>query len=289
MQINDLIYPLLDRWVAEAEAGRLLPAAELCYDCPELLPEAEPEIAVLRQFHVLARPSASTSIEGRAAVETKADEPRVSVPVSPSLTPGSTFGRYQIIAELGRGGMGIVYKARDTQLGRDVALKVMRPDVAANPNSSERFLREARALAAVRHDHVVEVYDYGQLNGALFVTMPLLVGETLQARLDRQSLLPPDEVVRIGTELAEGLAAVHATRLIHRDLKPSNVRLEAPSGRVKLLDFGIARDSRASDRLTSPTRIVGTPAYMSPEQVNIWFSYSLLGTWQYNPSEGFYS
>jgi serine/threonine protein kinase len=176
--------------------------------------------------------------------------------------------RYQILGELGQGGMGIVYQARDRQLGRDVALKVLRPDLAANPSSAERFLREARALAAVRHDHVVEIYDYGQQNDVLFATMPLLSGETLETRLKRHSPLPPTEVIRIGAELAAGLDAVHDKGLIHRDLKPSNVWLETPSGRVKLLDFGLARDPQAEDRVTNPGAVTGTPAYMSPEQVN---------------------
>jgi formylglycine-generating enzyme required for sulfatase activity len=198
----------------------------------------------------------------------RSDELDLDGSLGPSLRPGSTFGRYEIIAVLGKGGMGVVYQARDPQLSRDVALKVMRPDVAAKPSSSDRFLREARALAAVRHDHVVEIYEYGELDGVRFVTMPLLAGEHLTARLDRQGALPAAEVVRIGMELAEGLAAVHEKALIHRDVKPSNVWLEAPNGRVKLLDFGLASDCGANDRLTRIGTLVGTPAYMSPEQVN---------------------
>ncbi|HMF14892.1 MAG TPA: protein kinase, partial [Gemmataceae bacterium] len=268
MQIDERLHPYLDRWVIEAEAGRLLSAAELGCEHPELLPELEREIAILRLFRNLAQPGASTSVEGRAAGETTSDEPDLDESLGPLLSPGSSFGRYEIIAVLDKGGMGVVYQARDSQLGRDVALKVMRPDVAAKSTSSDRFLREARALAALRHDHVVEIYDYGELDGVRFVTMPLLAGEHLKARLDRQGALPSAEVVRIGTELAEGLAAVHEKGLIHRDVKPSNVWLEAPNGRVKLLDFGLARDSGADDRVTRIGALVGTPAYMSPEQVN---------------------
>jgi serine/threonine protein kinase len=268
MQIDERLDPLLDRWVIEAEAGRLLSAAELGCEYPELLPELEREVAILRLFRNLAQPSASTSVEGRAAGETPSDEPDLDEALGPLPTPGSSFGRYGIIAVLGKGGMGVVYQARDTQLGRDVALKVMRPDVAAKPISSDRFFREARALAAVRHDHVVEIYDYGELEGVRFVTMPLLAGEHLKARLDRQGALLPAEVLRLGTQLAEGLAAVHEKGLIHRDLKPLNVWLEAPNGRVKLLDFGLARDAAADDRVTRIGALVGTPAYMSPEQVN---------------------
>jgi hypothetical protein len=268
MQTDERLMALLERWAAEAEEGRLLSAAELCRDCMDLLPEAERQVAVLRQFHLLARPEMATAVERETQRETTDSEPALATSGAALPDTGARFGRYEILAELGKGGMGIVYKARDRQLGREVALKVVRPDVAAKPSTSERFLREARALAAVRHDHVVEIYDYGERDGMRFVTMPLLAGETLETRLERRSPLPPAEVVRIGTELAAGLAAIHERGLIHRDLKPSNVWLEAPSGRAKLLDFGLARDPQADDGVTSPGSVAGTPAYMSPEQVN---------------------
>jgi serine/threonine protein kinase len=268
MQTDDRIYPLLDHWVAEADAGRLLPAAEVCRDCPELLPEAEREIAVLRQFHLLAQPSMSGTTEQHGKHETTHGHESDGVEFGTCLRVGTQFGRYEILAELGKGGMGIVYMARDTQLNREVALKVMRPDLATHTGAFDRFLSEARALAAVHHDHVVAIYDYGESNGMRFITMPLLAGESLETRLQRQNWLPPAEVVRIGVELADGLAAVHKQGLIHRDLKPSNVWLEAPSDRVKLLDFGLARESEAGDRLTRSGALVGTPAYMSPEQAN---------------------
>ena len=264
MPTDDRLLGLLERWVAESDAGRSLAVAELCGDCPDLLLEAERQIAVLRQFHALSQPPASTSVELRDQAETSTTPAPAP---SPGTLPvsGAMFGRYRIIDELGRGGMGIVYSARDTQLDREVALKVVRPDRAG---TTDRFLREARAMAAVRHDHAVEVYDYGEQDGVRFVAMPRLAGETLERRLKRQSPLPAAEVIRIGRELAEGLAAVHEKGLIHRDLKPSNIWLEAPHGRVILLDFGLARDPRADDGLTCPGALVGTLPYMSPEQVN---------------------
>jgi hypothetical protein len=268
MLTDERLYQVLERWVAEADAGRMLPVADLCRDCPDLLAEAERQVAVLRQFHVLSRPDAATSAEWQARVDTTPGTPARDAAPGPLPVAGTRFGRYQVLAELGRGGMGIVCKARDTQLDREVALKIVRPEVAATPTAADRFLREARALAAVRHDHVVEVYDYGEIDGVRFVAMPLLAGESLQTRLQQQSPLPAAEVVRIGRELADGLAAVHARGLIHRDLKPSNVWLEAPRGRVKLLDFGLARDPGAGDGVTCPGTVVGTPAYMSPEQAN---------------------
>jgi serine/threonine protein kinase len=267
MQIDERLHPLLDRWVIEAEAGRLLTAGELCLDAPELLPELEREVAVLRAFHALAQPSAASRVQGETSQDSTSDQSvRDGTPAS-FFDPGTTFGRYRITGELGQGGMGIVYNAFDTQLKRDVALKVMRQDVAANSSHPDRFVREARALAAVRHDHVVEIYDYGEKDGVRFVTMPLLAGETLKTRLE-QGALPAAEVVRIGAELADGLSAVHDKGLIHRDLKPANVWLERPNGRVKLLDFGLARDPGVEDRVTRPGALVGTLAYMSPEQAN---------------------
>jgi len=295
MLTDERLFQVLERWVAEAEAGRLLPVADLCRDCTDLLPEAERQIAVLRRFHVLARATMATTVEPGIDrlpppppiqvpdLELPSTNPRLSPsgqhedthisrppgPASPAAIPGlPAVPGYEILGELGRGGMGIVWKARDVQLDREVALKIVRPDVAASPGAAERFHREARALAAVRHDHVVEVYDYGEIDGAHFVAMPLLAGETLDTRLQKQSPLLPTEVVRIGLELADGLAAVHARGLIHRDLKPSNVWLEAPRGRVKLLDFGLARDPGVSDGVTRQGTVVGTPAYMSPEQAN---------------------
>jgi serine/threonine protein kinase len=268
VQTDDRVFLLLERWLVEAEAGRLLPVDDLCRDCPDLLPDAERRIAVLRRFHVLSRDSESTYSGGEAGPETKPDNAARNVAWDYSADTGARIGRYEIIAKIGQGGMGVVYKARDMKLGRTVVLKFVRAEAAANPTAADRFLREAKALAAIRHDHVVEIYDYGDEHGVRFITMPLLAGETLEAKLEREGPLSTAEVLRIGTELAEGLAAVHAKGLIHRDLKPSNVWLEEPGGRVKLLDFGLARDRAAAEPLTSTGAVVGTPAYMSPEQVN---------------------
>ncbi len=188
-----------------------------------------------------------------------ADGDRIEAPVIPG---------YEILGELGRGGMGVVYRAGNPLLRRDEALKIMLPEIAAKPKARERFLREARAMAAVRHDHVVEIYRVGKVDGVPFLAMPLLEGETLAKRLKREKMLPPAEVMRIGREMADGLAAAHAKGLIHRDIKPRNIWLEAGTNRVKLLDFGLALDEGSGGGLTREGMILGTPAYMSPEQVN---------------------
>jgi serine/threonine protein kinase len=179
------------------------------------------------------------------------------------------LGPYRVLRILGTGGMGIVFAAEDTQLQRSVALKVMRTVLAKDSAHRERFLREARATAAIEHDHIVTVYQVGEDNGIPFFAMPLLQGQTLQNRLDAggpDARLPVAEVLRIGRETAMGLAAAHSRGLIHRDIKPGNIWLEAGSGRVKILDFGLARSDKQDVKLTKAGYIVGTPHYMAPEQ-----------------------
>src|SRR5262249_28475988 len=147
-----------------------------------------------------------------------------------------------------------------------VALKVLKPEHAASPVARQRFLREAQAVAALEHDHIVAIYQVGEDRGVLFLAMPLLRGETLQNRLHREGALAPAEVVRIGREVATGLAAAHAHGLVHRDIKPGNIWLEDGTGRVKILDFGLARPAQDEAHLTQSGAVVGTPAYMAPEQ-----------------------
>jgi serine/threonine protein kinase len=178
---------------------------------------------------------------------------------------------YRILRVLGTGGMGVVFEAEDVALGRRVALKVMRSELAMNPAARKRFLREARAMAAAthitNHDHVVTIHAVGEADGIPYISMPLLRGETLDDRLKREPRLPVPEVVRIGREIALGLAAAHEQGLVHRDIKPSNVWLEAKTDRVKIMDFGLARVPADTDQnLTQEGAIVGTPTFMAPEQ-----------------------
>src|SRR5260370_41095451 len=180
------------------------------------------------------------------------------------------FQHYRVLLRLGEGGMGIVYRAEVTQLRRPVALKVMNPQMAADFVARKRFLREARAMAAIQHENVVVVSQVGMAKHETlevpFLAMQFLEGETLEQRLIRVDHFAPRDVARIGREIAEGLAAAHARGLVHRDIKPSNVWLAAPHDRVKILDFGLAFLLDSNSRLSRTGQIIGTPYYMSPEQ-----------------------
>jgi serine/threonine protein kinase len=179
------------------------------------------------------------------------------------------LSRYRILSIIGWGGMGVVCQAHDPELDRIVALKVILPRWAGHAAARQRFLREARAAAAVAHDHIVPIYDRGQAGEVLFIVMPLLAGETLADRLSVEERLDWREACRIGREVAEGLAAAHERGLIHRDIKPGNLWLERRRygpPRVRILDFGLARPIDGTDPITSSGEIVGTPAFMSPEQ-----------------------
>jgi hypothetical protein len=197
------------------------------------------------------------------------------------------LGGYRVLRVLGRGGMGVVFLAEDEALGRPVALKTLAPALAAVASARQRFLNEARTMAAIKHPHVVTIYQVGEDRGVPFLAMELLEGESLDGRLKRAGKLPVAEVLRIGREAAEGLAAAHARGLVHRDVKPANLWLEsggdghpagppgnqpaggtpaATGGAVKVLDFGLARAADGEAGLTASGMAVGAPAYMAPEQ-----------------------
>jgi WD40 repeat protein len=177
------------------------------------------------------------------------------------------LGGFRILKILGHGGMGVVFQGEDPRLGRKVAIKAMLPYLAGSRLSQERFLREARTAAALENDHIVPILQVGEDRGAPFIVMPLLKGESLEVRLQREGKLPVPVILRVGREIAEGLAAAHGACLIHRDIKPSNIWLEAPLERVKILDFGLARATTVEETILTQTgAIIGTPAYMAPEQ-----------------------
>lgn len=177
------------------------------------------------------------------------------------------LGGYRVLQVMGVGGMGVVFRAEDPQLKRQVALKAMKPSIAASRSAKQRFLREAQSTAAIEHDNIVHIYQVGEDCGVPFIAMQFLRGESLQGRLERKPDLDSREASRIAHEIASGLAAAHKRGLIHRDIKPDNIWIESESGRAKILDFGLVRSAADIDSgLTQTGMVVGTPRYMSPEQ-----------------------
>jgi WD40 repeat protein len=229
-----------------------------------------PALRAVEQSPVLAPAFAQT-----LAPETPSPEPKQKLKDSsvnfllPPSDPAD-LGRLEqfvVMRVLGRGGMGIVLEAFDSRLQRNVAIKVLDPELAGDETARQRFCREARAAASITHENVVAVHQVEKAadNGLPYLVMQLVAGETLEQRLLREKELPIKEIVRIGLQAAQGLAAAHAQGLTHRDVKPGNILLEPPHDRVKLTDFGLARI--ADDvKLTRTGFVTGTPLYMAPEQ-----------------------
>ena len=194
-----------------------------------------------------------------------------------TLAPGQRLSSYQVLAPLGAGAMGEVYRARDTRLEREVAIKVLPADLAADPERLARFEREARALASLNHPNVAAIYGVDRVDGVSFLVLELVPGEDLARRLERAAL-PIGEALDVGRQIAEGLEAAHEAGVVHRDLKPANLAL-TPDGVVKILDLGLAKSMRAAGAeegsasaatrthaATVEGQILGSPSYMSPEQ-----------------------
>jgi len=175
---------------------------------------------------------------------------------------------YTIEGEIGRGGMGVVYRARDERLQRRVAIKVLPPELAFQKDIRERFTREAQTAARLSHPHIVPIHTVGEGQGLVYFVMGYVDGESVAARIRRRGKLPVDEARRIMGEAADALSAAHALSIIHRDIKPDNILLEGPRGRVMVTDFGIAKalSSTSGATLTGAGVAIGTPAFMSPEQ-----------------------
>src|SRR5437660_9429605 len=191
------------------------------------------------------------------------------------LTIGSKLGSHEITALLGRGGMGEVYRARDTRLKREVAIKILPHEFSQDPDRVARFQREAEVLASLNHPNIAGIHSLEEAEGSRFLVMEFVEGETLAARIGR-GRIPIEDALDIATGICEALEAAHEKGITHRDLKPANIKL-TPDGRVKVLDFGLAKVFQAepqSSLSNSPTLmsasapgvILGTAAYMSPEQ-----------------------
>ena len=195
--------------------------------------------------------------------------------VAPSLTPGQVLGHFRLIEEIGAGGMGIVYRAHDERLERDVAVKVLNPKTLANEAASRRFRREALILGRLNHPNVEAVYDFHSERGLDYLVIEYVPGVSLDDRL-HEGALPEKEVISLGLQLARGLTAAHTQGIIHRDLKPGNLRV-TPENVLKILDFGLAQlfdapgartlEPNATITLEAPG-LAGTPAYMAPEQLD---------------------
>jgi serine/threonine protein kinase/TPR repeat protein len=184
-----------------------------------------------------------------------------------ALGPG-----YELQDRVGAGGFAEVFRARDLRLKRDLAVKVLRPDLGLSPDLLQRFRREAETIATLRNAHIVPVFDIGEAEGLAYIIMPMIAGESLRAVLDREGAMKPAEVRRVLREAALGLAAAHDAGVVHRDIKPENIMLEGRDKRVLLMDFGISKavgaagDGDPGQTLTTTGIIIGTPQYMSPEQ-----------------------
>jgi serine/threonine protein kinase len=187
--------------------------------------------------------------------------------LDPSEQPGhlGRLGKYEIAAEIGRGGMGVVFKALDEKLHRVVAIKAMLPQLAASGTARKRFIREAQAAAAVSNEHVIDIHAVDQTGKVPYLVMEFVAGISLQEKLDRVGQLEVKEILRIGLQMAEGLAAAHKQGLVHRDIKPANILLENGIERVKITDFGLARAVDDAS-LTQSGVVAGTPMFMAPEQ-----------------------
>jgi serine/threonine protein kinase len=240
------------------ERGKFI--AEACPGDEELRRELE---SLLRQDVAANSPLDRPAWENAASL--------LEYALTARLESGMQVGPYRIETPIGAGGMGRVYKAHDTRLGRDVALKVLREEVAEHHRLQSRFEIEARAVAALNHPNIVSIFDVGHAGDVSFIVSELVDGETL-GRVIERGPLPVRRTVDIGQQVAEGLAAAHAVGVVHRDIKPANVIL-ARGGRVKILDFGLARQGHTRGientmtDVSQPGVILGTPRYMSPEQV----------------------
>src|SRR5262245_53276074 len=228
-------------------------------------PPRAPRPPVFKPSSTNVDPDATKSV---ILSRTGSDVPgEASIYVNPAtLQPGDLLGaRYEILSLLGKGGMGSVYKALDREVGRTVALKLIRPELASNPDMLARFKQELLTSTQVTHRNVIRIYDIAEADGVKFITMEFVEGDQLRQILLDNGKLPPEKAVEIIRQVCIALDAAHSVGIIHRDLKPPNIMQEAKTGRILVMDFGIAR-SMESEGMTQTGALLGTIEYMSPEQ-----------------------
>jgi serine/threonine protein kinase/tetratricopeptide (TPR) repeat protein len=288
MSTDPRVSDLLLTWEERREQGHPVSVEELCRDCPHLLPEVRRQVQALQAMNPILRPRPRTALptptfpgtsdQATATwAEPLADCSAASAPLP--VIPG-----YEVLRELGRGGMGIVYLARQTSLGRLVALKMLRADQFARRERRRRFRAEAEAVARLQHPNIVQVYEAGEAGGQAYCVFEYVPGRTLAEALDGASC-PPRDAAELLAKLASAMQAAHERGIIHRDLKPTNVLLSfsreppasADKGALaggsrlnecipKITDFGLAKDLEAGPSLTRSGTVIGTPSYMAPEQ-----------------------
>jgi eukaryotic-like serine/threonine-protein kinase len=255
-QVNDLFHATLEAPAAERSSF----LAKAAGQDPDLVREVQ---TLLAAAHGSSEKFLETPAWGVA--------PELMFENQETSLTGRRIGPYCVIEEIGRGGMGVVYAAEDTRLGRQVALKALSPDYMRDASSRERLRREARNAASLAHPSIATIYALEEIEGELYITSELVRGRTLREEL-REGPLPPDRLHPTLIEIADALAAAHAEGIVHRDLKPENI-MRATNGRIKVLDFGLARsvatvDGSTMTHLTVEGSAPGTPGYMSPEQLS---------------------
>ncbi|MFO0804392.1 MAG: protein kinase [Gemmataceae bacterium] len=260
-----------DGWLTDAEMDRIGRHLDDCAACRAVLDRtafayriaASPATEFAHEAGLRASERLTTLLSAEVAATTLYTGEAAS-----SQEPAiERLGEFRLVRRLGAGGMGIVFEAEDESLRRRVAVKLMKPHLAVEDRARRRFLREARSAAGLKHESIVAIHHVGEDAGTPYLVMEFLEGESLGSRLQGGGRLPVPDVIRIGTALADALAAAHGHGVIHRDVKPDNIWLtsEQPFG-VKLLDFGLARQLRDDQEITVDGAVIGTPAYMAPEQ-----------------------